>query len=62
MGTIEKAGRRRAGSGREKHPAYRPFAFSIVLIDREPGTGYIFFCEGVVKKWTTFWSWSQLVC
>ena len=56
MGTIEKAGRRRAGSGREKRevppspflsriplaadPTCRPLAFSIVLTDREPGKGY----------------------
>ena len=53
---IEKAGRRRVGPGREKgeippspflsriplaaDPACRPLAFSIVLTDREPGTGY----------------------
>ena len=43
MGTIaEKAGGRRAGSGREKRvPACRPLAFSIVLTEREPGTGYL---------------------
>ena len=46
MWTIEKAGGRRAGSGRERggdsriplaaDPACRPLAFSIVLTDREP--------------------------
>ena len=50
---IGKAGRRRVGSGREKgeisfslpriplaaDPACRPLAFSIVLTEREPGTG-----------------------
>ena len=49
MWTIEKAGGRRAGSGRERgnsrfplasDPARRPLAFSIVFTDREPGTGY----------------------
>ena len=53
--TIEKAGGRRAGSSREKgevppspflsrillaaDPACCPLAFSIILTDREPGTG-----------------------
>ena len=44
MWTIEKAGGRRAGSGRERgalagDPACPPLAFSIVFTDREPGTG-----------------------
>ena len=52
--TIEKAGRRRVGSGRERggdaspfhfriplaaDPACRQLAFSIVFTDRETGTG-----------------------
>ena len=49
MWTIEQAGRQRARSGSERggdsqillaaDPACRPLAFSIVLTDREPGTG-----------------------
>ena len=42
MWRIEKAGGRQAVSGRERgaDPAVRPFAFTIVLTDQEPGTGY----------------------
>ena len=50
---IERTGGRRVGSGKEKgevslflsriplaaDPACRPLAFSIILTDREPGTG-----------------------
>ena len=41
MATIEKAGARRAGSGKEKGEALVALPlFSIVPNEREPGTGY----------------------
>jgi len=39
VGTIEKAGAGRAGSGKKKDPARAAPAFSIVAADREPGKG-----------------------
>ena len=41
MGKIEKPGRGGGGGGDERSLVGRPLAFSIVLTDREPGTGYI---------------------
>ena len=43
--TIEKAGGRRAGSGRERGGDGRCSFFSIVQIDREPGTAYNAMCQ-----------------